>query len=59
LIVDKNHAKLKAEVENLASSLCKAIKTEADNIAALICKSITRKTNVCKSKDVKALDDKI
>ena len=59
LIVGKNHAKLKAEVENLASSLCKAIKTEADNITALICKSISSKTNVCNSKDVKALDDKI
>jgi hypothetical protein len=54
-----NHAKLKAEAENLASSLCKAIKTEADNITALICKSISSKTNVCNSKDVKALDDKI
>jgi hypothetical protein len=59
LIVGKNHAKLKAELANLASSLCKAIKTEGDNITALICKSIVSKINICNSKDVKALDDKI
>jgi hypothetical protein len=59
LIVGKNHAKLKAELANLASSLCIVIKTEAENITAFNCKSISSKTNVCNLKDVKALDDKI
>ncbi|HEX2473059.1 MAG TPA: DUF929 family protein [Nitrososphaera sp.] len=59
LLEGMNHAKLKAEVENLASSVGKAIKTEADNITALICKSIGGKSNVCNSKDVKTLADKI
>jgi hypothetical protein len=59
LLEGMNHATLKAEVENLASPVGKAIKTEADNITALICKSISSRTNVCNSKDVKALADKI
>jgi hypothetical protein len=59
LLEGMNYAKLKAEVENLASSVSKAIKTEADNITALMCKSIGVKANVCNSEDVKMLADKI
>jgi Domain of unknown function (DUF929) len=59
LLEGMNHAKLKAEVQNPASSVGKAIKTEADNITALICKSIAGKANVCTSEDIKTLADKI
>jgi hypothetical protein len=59
LLEGMSHAKLKAEVQNPASSLGKAIKTEADNITALICKSIAGKANVCNSEDIQTLAHKI
>lgn len=59
LLEGMNHAKLKAEIQNPASSVGKAIKAEADNITALICKSIAGKANVCTSEDINTLADKI
>lgn len=59
LLEGMSHAKLKAEVQNPASSVGKAIKTEADNITALICNSIAGKANVCHSEDIKTLARKI
>src|ERR671917_1667053 len=59
LLEGMSHAKLKAEVQNPASSVGKAIKTEADNITALICKSIAGKANVCNSEDIKTLTENI
>ena len=50
-----SHAKFKAEVQNPASLVGKAIKTEADNITALICKSIAGKANVCSLEDIQSL----
>jgi hypothetical protein len=55
LLEGMSHAKFKAEVQNPASSVGKAIKTEADNITALICKSIAGKAKVCNSEDIQTL----
>ena len=46
LLEGMNHAKVKEEVQNPASTLGKAIKTQADSITALICKSINGKAEV-------------
>jgi hypothetical protein len=59
LLEGMNHAKVKAEFQNPASPVGKAIKTEADNVTAFICKSISGKADVCKIEDVKSLADKI
>jgi Domain of unknown function (DUF929) len=59
LLEGMNHAKLRAEIQNPASLVAKAIKTEADNITALICKSTAGKANVCNLDDIKRLADKI
>ena len=40
-----DHAKVKEEVQNPASTAGNTIKKEADNIAALICKSIAGKAD--------------
>ena len=59
LLQGLDHAKVKAEIENFASSLGKAIKTETDNITALICKSIAGRANVCNSEDNKKLTEQV
>lgn len=59
LLQGLGHAKVKAEIENFASSLGKAIKTETDNITALICKSIAGRANVCNSEDNKKLTEQV
>jgi thiol-disulfide isomerase/thioredoxin len=50
-----DHAKVKAEIENPASPVGKAIRTEADKITALICKSIGNKANACNLENVTSL----
>ena len=59
LLQGMDHAKVKAEIENFASPLGKAIKTETDNITALICKSIAGRANVCNSEDNKKLTEQV
>lgn len=59
LLQGMDHAKVKAEIENFASSVGKAIKTETDNITALICKSIAGRANVCNSEDNKRLTEQV
>jgi thiol-disulfide isomerase/thioredoxin len=58
LLEGMDHAKVKAEVENLTSSLGKAIKTETDNITALICRSIGGRANICNLEEIKTLTKK-
>jgi hypothetical protein len=59
LLEGMDHAKVKAELEDLTSSIGKTIMTEVDNITALICKSIGGKANICNSKNMKSIIDKI
>jgi hypothetical protein len=59
LIEGMNHAKINEEVQNLGSTVGKAIKTEADNITGLICKSMGAKADICKTKDIKSLVDQV
>jgi thiol-disulfide isomerase/thioredoxin len=59
LLEGMNHAKVKEEVQNPASTVGRAIKLEADNITALICKSIGDKADPCNIEAVKSLADKI
>jgi hypothetical protein len=58
LLEGMDHAKVKAELANPASSVGKAIKMEANNITALIRKSIDGKANVCDSEIIKTLAEK-
>lgn len=58
LLEGMDHAKVKAELANPASSIGKTIRGEADNITALICKSIGGKATVCDSENIKTLGDK-
>ncbi|HEU0144428.1 MAG TPA: hypothetical protein VFQ47_06565 [Nitrososphaera sp.] len=45
-----DHAKVKEEVQNSASTVGDANKKEADNSAALICKTIAYKADACNMK---------
>jgi hypothetical protein len=59
LLEGMDHAKVKAELENPASPVGKAIRTEADNITALICKSIGNKADACNLENVTSLTETI
>jgi thiol-disulfide isomerase/thioredoxin len=59
LLDGMDHVKAKAEIENQASPLGKAVKIEADNITALICKTIGMKTNICNSGDIRRLTETV
>jgi len=54
-----DHAKVKAELENPASAVGKAMRAEIDNITALICKSTGGKAGACHSENVKSLAARI
>ena len=54
-----DHAKVRAELENPASAVGKAMRAEVDNITALVCKSTGGKAAVCSSDSVKSLAAKI
>jgi hypothetical protein len=59
LLEGMDHAKVKAEQANPASLAGRAIRMEADNITALICKSIGGKADICNTKEIKSLPDKV
>ncbi len=54
-----DHAKVKAELANSASSVGKEIMSEIDNITALICMSIGSGAAACNSEKIKVLTSKI
>ncbi|MDQ3837245.1 MAG: DUF929 domain-containing protein [Thermoproteota archaeon] len=59
LLEGMNYAEAKAEIENQASPLGRAVKMEADNITALICKTISMKSNICNSQDIRRLTEAV
>jgi len=60
LIQGLKHATVRSEIENLHSSIGKAINGEIDNITALICKSLkNNKTADCQEANIKKLLEKI
>ena len=59
LMEGMNYAKVKEEIQNPASTAGKSIRTEADNITALICKSIGGKADICNTKEIRSLADKV
>lgn len=54
-----DHAKVRAELDNPASPVGKAMKAEIDNITALVCKSIGGRAPACSSENIKSLVAKI
>lgn len=59
LLEGMDHAKVRAEIENPASAVGKAIRSEIDNITALLCKSTGGKSAPCGSENIKALAGRI
>jgi thiol-disulfide isomerase/thioredoxin len=59
LLEGMDHANVKSEIEDPASSVGEAIRTEADNIVALICKSLGGSADICKTDKIKMMTQNI